>query len=131
MGTTLSALSPKPESPSSPVEVEKVNYDDDNNWGWLPGRCEDRDKPGLQRYDPTSVFPTHARNMTNGKVDPIMYDHGGDIQDTNVDVFFVHVSLTHSARRLGVSNIFLTHCLCAASFMFCDILPKTISRHHH
>ena len=79
-------------TPSSPLKSKDVDYDDDKNWGWLPGRCEDTSSLGFQRYDPNSVYATHARDMTTNTVTPITNGRNGPIEDTHVDVFFVHVS---------------------------------------
>ena len=89
MGTTPSSPSP---SPTPSPKLKDVDYDDDENWGWLPGRREDESSIGLRRYDPTSVFATHVRDMTTNEVTPITNEHKGAIEDTHVDVFFVHVS---------------------------------------
>ena len=87
MGTTTSS----PTS-SSPLKSKDIDYNDDKNWGWLPGRCEDKSSLGYQRYDPRSVYATHARDMTTNATTPITDERNGPIEDTHVDVFFVHVS---------------------------------------
>ena len=86
MGNTYYAPSAA-ESPP-PTAPKGINYDDDDNWGWLPGKVQHK----YARYDPASVFATHTRNMTTNVVTPVSYGKGRDVEDTNVDVFFVHVS---------------------------------------